>query len=168
MVHMPAMTGLKRAPDQSRPITSAAYAAADYSSLDDIQDGIELFSHVICEEAVERSIHSPGATGLFCDLAEFPRWCEPSNSMATRAQRAHWNRLTALRAMPDGLDLVCFALSSPIAKNISLPFFRNFIYKPSRLIPLRGAARDRHGRGMRCGGRGSVRHAMGRRADCSP
>jgi hypothetical protein len=62
---------------------------------------------------------------------------------------------------PDGLDLVWSGLSTPIAKNILI--FRNpksLLYSmPSR--PTQGAYRDRHGRGMRCGGRGSVGRAMG-------
>jgi hypothetical protein len=61
-------------------------------------------------------------------------------------------------------ELICpsgYFLSSPIGKNIPvLRIPKSPLYpRPSR--PKQGAYRDRHGRGMRCGGRGSVGRAMG-------
>jgi len=44
-------------------------------------------------------------------------------------------------------------LSSPPAKNIMLPFFRNACYQSRHPASPRGARRDRHVRGVGCGGR---------------
>ena len=48
------------------------------------------------------------------------------------------------------------ALSSPICKNISVLAGRKSLHKRRRLVPPRGAARDRHERGAGCGGRESA------------
>ncbi len=42
----------------------------------------------------------------------------------------------------------------PFAKIYRFARTPNHLYIPRRLVPLRGAARDRHGRGAGCGGRG--------------
>src|ERR1700742_3812738 len=55
---------------------------------------------------------------------------------------------------PDGLDLVCSGLSTPIAKNIPVPLLPKSPAYPRPSRPTQGAYRDRHGRGMGCGGRG--------------
>jgi hypothetical protein len=47
----------------------------------------------------------------------------------------------------------------PFPKRFPFPLDPNQIYKPRRLVPQRGAYRDRHERGAGCGGRGSVGHA---------
>ena len=62
------------------------------------------------------------------------------------------------------LELICpsgYFLSSPVRKNIPLPRGPKSPLYPRPSRPTRGAYRDRHGRGMGCGGRGSVRRAMG-------
>jgi hypothetical protein len=64
---------------------------------------------------------------------------------------------------PDGLDLVCSGLSTPIAKNIPVPFFPKSPACPRPSRPTQGAYRDRHGRGAGCGGRG-LRQACERSA----
>src|SRR5438309_12055721 len=63
--------------------------------------------------------------------------------------------------LPVGPDLVWSRLSSPIAKNFPLPAPPKSLLSlpPSR--PTRGAYRDRHGRGVGCGGRGSVGRCQG-------
>jgi hypothetical protein len=50
-------------------------------------------------------------------------------------------------------------LSSPICENKSVPFARKSVAYRGRLVPT-GAARDRHGRGAGCGGRGNVARAL--------
>jgi hypothetical protein len=53
-------------------------------------------------------------------------------------------------------QLGCPAL---IRKIFRFPRRANHLYKSARLVP-RGAARDRHGRGARRGGRGSIKRAI--------
>src|SRR3954471_18926681 len=50
-------------------------------------------------------------------------------------------------------------LSSPVAKNFSLSSVPKSSLQASPSNPERGAYRDRHGRGVGCGGRGSVGRA---------
>jgi hypothetical protein len=52
-------------------------------------------------------------------------------------------------------------LSSPLCKNISLPWSVETGIEQIYPVPHRGAFRDRHERGVGCGGRGSVLRAMG-------
>jgi hypothetical protein len=86
-------------------------------------------------------------------------------SAATVDRWAARARLQALTTRP--AQVICpsggllTGVSSPICKNISV-----FIPPKSPLElflshPSRGACHDRHGRGVGCGGRGSVLRAMG-------
>src|SRR5450631_819652 len=61
--------------------------------------------------------------------------------------------------LPDGLFLT-WAVQSPLQKYFDFPPTQITSILPSSR-PKRGAYRDRHGRGMRCGGRGSVGRARG-------
>ena len=61
--------------------------------------------------------------------------------------------------LPDGLFLR-WAVQSHLQKYFAFPPTQITSYPPSSR-PTGGAYRDRHGRGMRCGGRGSVGRAMG-------
>jgi hypothetical protein len=69
--------------------------------------------------------------------------------------------------MPRSTALICPSgclLSSHISdfpKNISVPTYPKSILELSPSRPTTGAYRDRHGRGMGCGGRGSVLRATG-------
>jgi hypothetical protein len=51
-----------------------------------------------------------------------------------------------------------------LSKIFRLTCRANQFYQLARLVPARGAYRDRHERGMGCGGRGSVRRVKVRRA----
>jgi len=52
-------------------------------------------------------------------------------------------------------------VSSPLCKNISVFTHPKSPLQPSPSHPTRGAYHDRHGRGVGCGGRGSVLRARG-------
>ncbi len=55
-------------------------------------------------------------------------------------------------------------VSSPICKNISVFTYPKSSLELTSSHPTRGAYHDRHGRGVGCGGRGSVGARWGRRA----
>jgi hypothetical protein len=64
MVHIPAMTGLKRAPDQ--PPNCARYGKLQLSMASKMRSS---FFPRPLRGSAERNSDSPEATGLFCDLA---------------------------------------------------------------------------------------------------
>jgi hypothetical protein len=53
------------------------------------------------------------------------------------------------------------SLISDFPKNISVPTYPKSILELLASHPTTGAFRDRHGRGVECGGRGSVLRATG-------
>ena len=101
-----------------------------------------------------------------------PRRLLPRSSAATllnmnRSRRAQPRVIRAsVLICPTGSAAV--ALSSPICKNISLSDCPKSILQPRPSHPHRGAYRDRHGRGVGCGGRGSVGAQWDRRAVSKP
>ena len=59
------------------------------------------------------------------------------------------------------LILAVSSLFSDFPKNISVPIYPETLLELSPSYPTRGAYRDRHGRGVGGGGRGSVLRATG-------
>jgi len=74
--------------------------------------------------------------------------------------------LISIRDTTDVLSLPCsdlpvghFCVESPLQKYFASPVGQIISTSSRHPVPLRGAFRDRHGRGVGCGGRGSVRRA---------
>ena len=81
-----------------------------------------------------------------------------------RATRRHAAPIASLLKVicPSGVvPIFLSSLISDFPKNISVPIYPKSILELSLSHPTRGAYRDRHERGMGCGGRGSVLRATG-------
>ena len=84
------------------------------------------------------------------------RRLNPSSGLTTRPAQV---------ICPSGcLSTGVSSLISDFPKNISVPTYPKSHLELSSSHPTRGAYRDRHGRGVGCGGRGSVGARWGRRA----
>jgi hypothetical protein len=114
----------------------------------------------------ERGRHGPlDATSGCRDDESMPVICPtcqiflyPSNARMTSRKKPHARRAR--------FSVICPVQSH--SEKYSISVFPKSILQAVPSRPTGGAYRDRHGRGMRCGGRGSVGRARGRRADCSP
>jgi hypothetical protein len=74
-----------------------------------------------------------------------------------RSPQRAWSNPSPTRSLICPTGSAAIALSSPFCKNISLPDCPKSTLQPRPSHPTRGAYRDRHGRGVGCGGRGSAR-----------
>jgi hypothetical protein len=106
--------------------------------------------------------------GIFGSCA-FSHSLRPKRTRAaavTRARPADWrhrppqlNKRGPMLICPTGWPVIW--LSSPVLQNFSLRRLVETALLIRPVPPHRGAYHDRHGRGVGCGGRGSVRRAMG-------
>src|SRR6266849_2846569 len=103
--------------------------------------------------------NSPASEGMRFLESEHREMISPASRRPRCSGRIRTSPKSSLLICPSGGLLT--GVSSPFCKNISV-----FTYPKSHLQlfashPTRGAYHDRHGRGVGCGGRGSVLRAMG-------